>query len=45
MYALRTVEKTVEKVLYVDPHEVIRAFIALPHEEPDRSGCVVALIR
>jgi hypothetical protein len=38
VYALRTVEKTVEKVLYVDPHDVKRAFIAFPHDDPDRNG-------
>ncbi len=33
-----------EKVLYVDPHDVKRAFIAFPQEDPDRNECVVALI-
>ena len=43
-YALRTVEKMVDRVLYVDPHDVRRALIEFPHDEPDRSGCVVAFI-
>jgi len=38
VYALRTVEKTEEKVLYVEPQEASRALKALPHDDCDRRG-------